>query len=312
MTRPAPAPAVDRHSRLAVLLLLAVTAVWGSTFFLIRDLVEHVPSADFLAVRFAIAAVLMFVVFHRQTLALTRRQLALGAGLGVLYAVAQLLQTVGLETTAASVSGFLTGTYIVLTPVLGALLLKDEIPRTAWVAAVIAMVGIGVLSLSGLAMGFGEALTLGSALVYALHILALGRWSTARTALGLSTVQAAVIAVVCGAAALPDGLTLPATGGQWMSLLYMAVVAGAGALIAQTWAQAHLTATRAAIVMAMEPVFAALFAVLLGGESVTWRLLVGGSLVLGAMYLVELRATSHDDDLTALEDPPAEALHHDV
>lgn len=303
---------MDRHSRLAVLLLLAVTAVWGSTFFLIRDLVEHVPSADFLAVRFAIAAVLMFVVFHRQTLALTRRQLALGAGLGVLYAVAQLLQTVGLETTAASVSGFLTGTYIVLTPVLGALLLKDEIPRTAWVAAVIAMVGIGVLSLSGLAMGFGEALTLGSALVYALHILALGRWSTARTALGLSTVQAAVIAVVCGAAALPDGLTLPATGGQWMSLLYMAVVAGAGALIAQTWAQAHLTATRAAIVMAMEPVFAALFAVLLGGESVTWRLLVGGSLVLGAMYLVELRATSHDDDLTALEDPPAEALHHDV
>ncbi|WP_035902861.1 DMT family transporter [Knoellia subterranea] len=308
----APPQAASGHARLAVFLLLAVTAVWGSTFFLIRDLVEHVPSADFLAVRFGIAAVLMFAVFRRQTLALTRRELTLGAALGVLYAVAQLLQTVGLETTAASVSGFLTGTYIVLTPVLGALLLRDHVPRAAWVAATIAMVGIGVLSLQGLAMGFGEALTLGSAAVYALHILALGRWSTPGTALGLSTVQAAVIAVVCLLPALPGGVALPATGGQWASLLYMAVFAGAGALIAQTWAQAHLTATRAAIVMAMEPVFAALFAVVLGGESLTWRLLLGGGLVLTAMYLVELRGTDHDDTVSALEDPPAEILHHDV
>lgn len=295
-----------------MLLLVAVTAVWGSTFFLIRDLVEHVPSADFLTVRFGIAAVLMFALFHRQTLALTRRELTLGAGLGLLYAVAQLLQTIGLESTAASVSGFLTGTYLVLTPVLGALLLRDHVPRIAWVAAVVATVGIGVLSLQGLAMGFGEALTVGSAAVYALHILALGRWSTASAALGLSTVQAGVIAVVCLVAAAPDGVTVPATGGQWASLLYMAVVAGAGALIAQTWAQAHLTATRAAIVMAMEPVFAALFAVLFGNEAVTWRLLVGGALVLGAMYLVELRGTPHDDRVSALEDPPAEILHHDV
>lgn len=311
MTTP-PSLVHDGRARLAVLLLLAVTAVWGSTFFLIRDLVETVPSADFLAVRFGIAAVLMFALFHRQTLALTRRELTLGAGLGALYAVAQLLQTTGLETTAASVSGFLTGTYIVLTPVLGALLLHDHIPRAAWVAALIATIGIGVLSLQGLAMGFGEALTLGSAAIYALHILALGRWSTASTALGLSTVQAAVIALICSGAAIPDGLTLPATGGQWTSLLYMAVVAGAGALIAQTWAQAHLTATRAAIVMAMEPVFAAVFAVLFGNEGVTARLLLGGGLVLCAMYLVELRGSTHTDDVSALEDPPAEILHHDV
>jgi drug/metabolite transporter (DMT)-like permease len=305
-------PTSGGRSRLAVLLLLAVTAVWGSTFFLIRDLVEHVPSADFLTVRFGIAAVLMFAVFHRQTLALSCRELTLGAGLVVLYAVDQLLQTVGLETTAASVSGFLTGTYIVLTPVLGALLLRDHIPRAAWGAASIATVGIAVLSLQGLAMGFGAALTLGSAVIYALHILALGRWSTGSTALGLSTVQAAVIAVVCLVAAVPDGVTLPSTDGQWASLLYMAVVAGAGALLAQTWAQAHLTATRAAIVMAMEPVFAALFAVLFGDEAVTWRLLLGGGLVLAAMYLVELRGSEHPDDVSALEDPPAEILHHDV
>jgi drug/metabolite transporter (DMT)-like permease len=301
-----------RHVRLATLLLVGVTAVWGSTFFLIRDLVEHVPPADFLAVRFGIAAVVMFLLFRRQALALSARELRVGAVLGVLYGVAQVLQTMGLQHTDASVSGFITGTYVVLTPVLGAVLLRDRIGPVTWLAVGLASVGLAVLSLRGLSVGAGEALTLASAVLYAGHIVALGRWSTPRAAVGLATVQASVIAMVCGVAAVPDGLTLPASGGQWVSLLYMALVAGALALWAQTWAQAHLTAARAAIVMALEPVFAAFFAVLLGGESLTRRMLLGGALVVAAMYLVELRSTPREPDVTAAEDPPVEALHHDV
>ncbi|WP_392542318.1 DMT family transporter [Oryzobacter telluris] len=301
-----------RHVRVATLLLVAVTAVWGSTFFLIRDLVDHVPPADFLAVRFGIAAVVMFVLFRRQTLALGRHDLRVGAVLGALYGVAQVLQTMGLQHTDASVSGFITGTYVVLTPVLGAVLLRDRIGLVTWLAVGLASVGLAVLSLRGLSVGAGEALTLSSAFLYAGHIVALGRWSTPQAAVGLATVQASVIALVCGVAAVPGGLTLPATGGQWASLLYMALVAGALALWAQTWAQAHLTATRAAIVMALEPVFAAFFAVLLGGESLTRRMLLGGALVVAAMYLVELRSTPRDPAATAAQDPPVEALHHDV
>ena len=301
-----------RHARLATLLLVAVTAVWGSTFFLIRDLVEHVPPADFLAVRFGLAAVVMLLVFRRQTMALSRREVRVGAVLGVLYGVAQVLQTMGLQHTDASVSGFITGTYIVLTPVLGAVLLRDRIGGATWLAVGLATVGLAVLSLRGLSVGAGEALTLSSAVLYAGHIVALGRWSTPSAAVGLATVQAGVIAAVCSLAAVPGGLTLPSGVGQWSSLLYMALVAGAAALWAQTWAQAHLTATRAAIVMALEPVFAACFAVLLGGESLTRRMLVGGALVLAAMYLVELRSTPRDPEATAAEDPPVEALHHDV
>jgi drug/metabolite transporter (DMT)-like permease len=300
------------HARLATLLLVSVTAVWGSTFFLIRDLVEHVPPADFLAVRFGIATVVMLVLFRRQTMALSRRDLRIGVVLGVLYGVAQVLQTTGLQTTDASVSGFITGTYVVLTPVLGAVLLHDRIGRVTWFAVGLATSGLALLSLQGFAVGIGEALTLLSAVLYAGHIVALGRWSTPQAAVGLATVQAGVIALVTGVAAVPGGLTLPSTGGQWASLLYMALVAGALALWAQTWAQAHLTATRAAIVMALEPVFAAFFAVLLGGESLTPRMAVGGALVLAAMYLVELRSTPRDPDATAAEDPPVEALHHDV
>ena len=298
-------------SRLTTLLLVAVTAVWGSTFFLIRDLVAHVPSADFLAVRFAIAAVVMALVFRRQTMALTRREVLTGVGLGVLYGLAQLLQTVGLEHTDASVSGFVTGTYVVLTPVLGALLLRDRIPGSTWLAVGLATVGLAVLSLRGLSVGLGEGLTLAAAVLYALHIIGLGRWSTARSATGLATVQAFVITLVTLVGALPGGITLPSTGGQWSSLLYMALVAGAVALWAQTWAQSHMPAARAAIVMTMEPVFAAFFAVLLGGESLTARMLLGGGLVLAAMYVVELLGR-RAPGASAEQERPAELLHHEV
>lgn len=296
---------------LATLLLLAVTAVWGSTFFLIRDLVATVPSADFLAVRFGVAAVVMAALFHRQVRALSRRDVAIGVVLGAVYGLAQLLQTVGLEHTDASVSGFVTGTYVVLTPLLGAMLLRDRVTPSTWVAVLLSTAGLAVLSLRGLSVGFGEALTLAAAALYALHIIGLGRWSTASAATGLATVQAFVISGVALVGAVPDGLTLPADGGQWTSLLYMALVAGAAALWAQTWAQSHLTATRAAIVMTMEPVFAAFFAVLFGGESLTVRMLLGGGLVLTAMYVVELLGR-RSPDVTAEQDPPAELLHHEV
>ena len=298
-------------TRVATLLLVSVTAVWGSTFFLIRDLVAHVPSADFLTVRFAIAAVAMALVFRRQLLALTRREVATGVALGVVYGLAQLLQTIGLEHTDASVSGFVTGTYVVLTPIFAAVIFRDRLPWSTWLAVLLATAGLAVLSLRGLSVGLGEGLTLASAALYALHIVGLGRWSTARSATGLATVQAFVIAVVAAIASVPGGLTLPAGGGQWASLLYMALVAGAVALWAQTWAQSHLPATRAAIVMTMEPVFAAFFAVLLGGESLTARMLLGGALVLTAMYVVELLGR-RTPEATAQEDPPAELLHHEV
>ncbi len=184
------------HARLATLLLVSVTAVWGSTFFLIHDLVEHVPPADFLAVRFGIAAVVMFVLFRRQTLALTRRELRVGVVLGLLYGVAQVLQTTGLAHTDASVSGFITGTYVVLTPVLGAVLLHDRIGKVTWFAVGLATLGLALLSLQGFSVGIGEALTLLSAILYAGHIVALGRWSTPGAAFGLATVQACVITVV--------------------------------------------------------------------------------------------------------------------
>jgi drug/metabolite transporter (DMT)-like permease len=276
------------RSGLATLALVGVTAAWGSTFFLIKGLLDRVPVLDFLAIRFAIAAVALLVVAPRAVARLSPRARWHGMALGLIYGVAQILQTTGLAHTSASVSGFVTGMYVVCTPVFGALLLHQRIGRLTWFAVLLATAGLAVLSLRGFAIGYGEGLTFLAATLYAVHILGLGAWSTQRDALGLSVLQMGVITVVCALASAPDGIVLPQRADDWIAVIYMALIAGALALLAQTWAQAHLAPTRAAIVMTLEPVFAALFAVLLGGEVLTWRMAVGGALVLAAMYLVEL------------------------
>ncbi len=275
-------------SALPTLALLGVTAAWGSTFFLIKDLLSEISVLDFLAVRFAIAAVALIVVAPRSVPRLSRGDLRVGAGLGLVYGVAQVLQTLGLARTSASVSGFVTGMYVVATPLFAAWLLRDRIGQAVWVAVSLATVGLGVLSLQGFAVSYGVLLIFASALLYALHIVGLGQWSNSANAFGLSVAQMVVIAAVCTLASAPNGIETPQTRGGWLSLVYMALVAGALALVLQTWAQAHLASTRAAIIMTMEPVWAAFFAVLLGGESLTGRMLIGGGLVLAAMYLVEL------------------------
>ena len=278
-----------RTTLLATAALLGMTATWGSTFYLIHDLLDRMPTLDFLAVRFALAGVLMLAIAPRAVTRLGARSRRAALGLGVLYGLAQILQTAGLAHTPASVSGFVTGMYVVATPLLAAVLLRTRITLLTWAAVVLAVAGLGVLTLSDLTVGYGEAVTLVAAVLYALHIVGLGAWSNARDALGMSIVQILVIAALCLLATAPDGrVVLPTTGGDWASVAYMAVFPGALALLGQTWAQAHLAPTRTAIIMSMEPVFAASFAVLLGGESAGPRMLVGGALVLGAMLLVEL------------------------
>jgi drug/metabolite transporter (DMT)-like permease len=276
------------RSRVAVLALLAVAAAWGSTFFLTKDLLTRMDVADYLALRFLIASVALLLIHPPAIARLSRLDRGRAVALGITYGIAQLVQTEGLRHTSASVSGFVTGMYVVFTPLLGAVILRHKIGRWAWCAVILAAVGLGVLSLRGFSMGTGELLTLASAGLYALHIIGLGAWSTPQNAFGLSALQMIVITLVCAIGAIPGGFSAPGSAGDWVSVIYMALVAGALALIVQTWAQAHLTPTRAAIAMTMEPVFASAFAVLFGTDSLTARMLVGGALVVSAMYLVEL------------------------
>ena len=268
--------------------LLVVTAIWGSTFVVIKDITERIPVTDFLAVRFAIAAVGLWVLAPRSVARIGTDLRRKAMVLGLAYGAAQLLQTWGLTMVSASVSGFITGLYVVLTPVIAAVLLRESVARATWLAVALATAGLGVLSLNGFAIGSGELLTALSAVGYAVHIVLLGAWSKPGQAMGLAIVQMFFIAAMCGVAAVPGGIVLPATGTEWLAMLYVALAAGAFAMVAQTWAQARLPATRAAIVMTTEPVFAALFGVLIDDDPVTPRFILGAALVLAAMYTAEL------------------------
>ena len=278
-----------RTALLATLALLGVTAAWGSTFFLIKDLLDRVPTLDFLAVRFLMAGVALIIVAPRALSRLSAESRRHAVVLGGVYGLGQILQTTGLETTSASVAGFITGMYVVATPVIAAVLLRHRISALTWGAVALATAGLGVLTLQGFAIGYGEALTLVAAMLYALHIVGLGAWSRPGEALGMSIVQVLVISALCFITTAPGGVVLPQNGADWSSLIYMALVAGALGMLGQTWAQSHLPPTRTAIIMSMEPVFAALFAVAFGGENFTLRMAIGGLMVLAAMIIVELK-----------------------
>lgn len=276
-----------RNEPTAVLALVLVTAVWGSTFYLIKGIVEVIPPVDFLGVRFLIAGALIAVVRARQLRRAPRAAWIRGGLLGLVYAGAQVLQTVGLQHTHASVSGFITGMYVVLTPIVLLVVFRVRIPAGAWIAILMATAGLMILSLHGFHLGLGESITLLGSLLYAIHIVLLGHWAPQGDALDLGAIQVMTVGVVCTLVALPGGVTLPQGSVQWMQVLYMALVAGLAAILAQTWAQSRMNAEAAAVVMTTEPLFAALFALLLGGEAVTVRLIVGGSLILGAMFVSE-------------------------
>jgi drug/metabolite transporter (DMT)-like permease len=231
-----------------------------------------------------------------------------GLLLGVVYGAGQLLQTWGLSLIAPSVSGFATGMYVVFTPILAMLLLRQRMAGVVWLAVLLSTAGLALLSLNGVSVDLGVWLTLASAALYGLHIVGLGQWSRKGEAFGMSAVQMAAIAVVCLLATAPHGPTLPPDRSAWFAVLYMALIAGAGAMLMQTWAQSHLPATRAAIVMTTEPVFAAAFAVALGSDVLSWRMLLGGGLILAAMYLVELMPRGGK----AANELSAEAVHHEV
>ncbi|MGV4327285.1 DMT family transporter [Trueperella pyogenes] len=280
---------------LPMISLIGVTAVWGSTFFMIKGLLNEISALDFLSVRFILASVVSAIVMFPRLRGAKRQTWIHGLTLGLIYAMAQIFQTIGLQYTDASVSGFITGMYVVLTPIALLILFKARISPRAWGTVILATIGVAVLSLTGLTVGAGEFITLIGSAFYAVHIAFLGQWAKDDDPLALGVIQIFGIAVFCTLGALPGGISLPQSGGSWLALAFMSLIAGLGALLTQTWAQSKISATSAAIIMTTEPVFASLFAILFGGESLTPRLVIGGGLIVSAMLLAELSPRTKSD-----------------
>ena len=282
---------------LPTLALLGVCAVWGSTFVVVKHAVERMPVMDFLAWRFGIAALVMVLARPRAFRLLDRHGRRVGVLLGLALGAGYIAQTVGLQHTPASISGFITGLLVVFTPLCAGVLLHQRIDRTTWFGVALATVGLALISLRGFSIGSGEALTLLCALAFALHIVGLGEWSSSYDAAALAILQLSTVAVISIVAAAPDTLSPPPDAAVWGAVLLTAVAATSVAFFVQTWAQAHLAPTRAAVVMTMEPVFAGIFGVAFGGDTFDARSLAGALLILAAMYTVEL-GSRHGKDAT--------------
>lgn len=276
-----------RSDAVAVAALVSVTAIWGSTFLFVKDAIARMPPADFLGLRFLIATVLMIALRPARVRALGVRGVRHGALLGLALGSGYVAQTFGLQTTSVTVSGFITGMFVVFTPLLSGLVLRRPVPGLAWAGVALATVGLALLALHGLSVGTGEALSLLGALAFAAHIVGLGEWSSQDDPYGLAVVQLGVVAALSLLMAAPGGVAIPPDVGVWAAVIGTAVFATALAFVVQTWVQARLAPTRTAVILTMEPVFAALTA-FLAGDRPGGRTLVGGALVAAAMYLVEL------------------------
>ncbi|HZO50094.1 MAG TPA: DMT family transporter [Gaiellaceae bacterium] len=271
-----------------VVLLVAVTAVWGYTFVPVQDAVGRYPLFAFLAVRFAISTAALAPFAWRPLRRLPRGGWAAGAGAGALLASAYGLQTAGLDLTTVSSTGFITGLYVVFTPLLALALFGTPVPAAAWGGVALSVAGLALLNGTPGGSIAGNLLVLANALVQAGQIAAMERFAPRYDPRALTFLQMAVscagFLAVAGAAG-----QLEAPGGRtvWSALVVTGVFAGALGYLIATWVQARTTAARAALVFTLEAPFAALFGLLLAGDRLGWTGWLGCAVMLAGIVLAE-------------------------
>jgi drug/metabolite transporter (DMT)-like permease len=265
-----------------VLLLLAVTVVWGWTFVLVKDAITQYPTLPFLELRFLLAVLVMVALVRRLP---TRRELMVGLTAGAVLAGGYLFQTLGLATTSPGNAGLITGLFVVFTPLIDRIF-GVSLHRRTIVAAVCALIGVALLTGGPSGFGIGDLLVMVAAILLALHIVLLSRWSPGLPAAPLAMLQMGTCALIFTAGG--SWSLRPPTAGVWVAILITGVFASALAFYVQTWAQAHLDASRTALILATEPAWAVVASVVLAGQRFGLIQAAGAALVLGAILGHEL------------------------
>jgi drug/metabolite transporter (DMT)-like permease len=279
------------RTALAELALIGIAAVWGLTFTMVQDAIALLPTLAFLAYRFTGATLLVVPVFARPLAALPREGVRAGLIMGVFLTGGYVCQTLGLEHTSPSDAGFITGLFVVLTPVLGAVFLHERISGAAWAAAAVSALGLYLLSGAGGDFDLrGDGLVFVAAVFFAAHILATGRAAGRFDVGALLVVQLGVAALVCFvAAAVAGDLEVPHGTKVWSALIVTAAIASALGFFVQTYAQQHAPPARTALILASEPAFAGLFGWLLNDDKLSAVAWLGAGLIMAAIVAVELR-----------------------
>ncbi len=268
--------------------LMVAAMAWGSTVVVAKSAFESISPINLLIIRLSLTGVVLAAVFS------TRLRMSLGTALrgallGGLFTTGIGSQTIGLQYTPPSLSGFVTASYVVFTAIISAVLLKQRQPTTTWLAVALTVMGIVVLA-GGAAtgedgFGFGAALTLFGALMFALHIVLLGRWVRPDNVNQLTAMQALVGTAISLLVVPFTRFEMPQDPVVWGQLLYLGIFCGAVTLFLQSWAQSHVAATPSAVIMCTEPVWSVALAIGFGLESLTPQIVIGGSLVVLALLL---------------------------
>lgn len=287
----------------AELALAAVTLVWGSSFTLIKQALDDVSVLLFLAMRFTLAGLVLLALYRRALLLdwqSQRRGLRGGLVCGALLTGAYLLQTYGQQYTTPARSGFLTALNVVFVPILAALWTRAMPPWTEALGAALALAGMALMTFSAPGQPWGhwnvgDLLTIGCALLFALHIMAVGHYVQAGGVFAaLSGIQVAVVAVLCGAGTAVglEAVVFRPTGAVWTSVILTGLLCTALAFTVMAWAQQHTTAARVALIFALEPVSAWLTSYLVLGERLGLTAAAGALLILAGVGVVEWKPPS--------------------
>jgi drug/metabolite transporter (DMT)-like permease len=272
--------------KLAPWALLTVAAIWGVSFVWMKDIFDQQDVYSFLTSRFIVAAVAMIVLRPKIITQFSKELVGKGILIGIALGSGFILQTLGLERTTPAITGFITGLYVVLTPLIASIFLKERLTRVMWGYVLLAVVGLAILSLKGWSVGLGELFVLFSALLFAIHINLLGYWSKNFDSYALTVMQLIGCAFLSFIPTIINGYTAPPDIQVWGVIIFTALFATAIGFMVQTWAQARISTTKVAVILTMEVVFAALFSFLYGVEPFTLRLAIGGSFVLIAMLAI--------------------------
>ena len=291
-----------KSRNLLYLAMLATAAIWGGSFVVMKDSLEKQDVFSFLASRFILASLLMFMYRPTALRGLSKKFVLRGILAGTLLGSGYIFQTFGLTNTTVSNTGFITGLYLVFTPLISLIVLRRHVIRIQWLAVLLAFIGLFLISYNGVSIGRGETLVLISAILYGAHFVALGEWSDGGNTYALTLIQIATLGVMASLFTIKDGFQLPPDSSVWLAVLFTAFFATFLAFLVQTKAQSVMRATAASVLLATETPFAVIFGLYFNSDPLTLKIISGGILVMGAMALViwsdarkiDVRAFHHD------------------
>ena len=270
-----------------MLALVSVAIIWGASFVLMKPAIEQEPFWDFLATRFTIATLVMVIARPSSLRLVKGKMLFRGIVIGAFLGLAYIFQTINLGLTTAAITGFLTGLYVVLTPIFARMFFKQRVRLQVWVGAVLAVIGLGFISITGFSFEPAQLWGVACAAMFAAHIVALGRWSPGLDSYSLTVVQLGMVTLVFWGGALVDGYQPPPSISVWFAVVFTAVFATALGFFVQTWAQSKMDASRVAVILTLEVVFTALISVGVGQETLLPKTVIGGAIIVLAMLVVE-------------------------